>query len=196
MSNTVNFQTVTFQGASLCEGFLTKITFVRSNACKAIIQTDYFFAGSLHPVMRGSAWVFVFLPVCVRVCLFRSKVSLNPLPQKVQRYLFTSLWHFICRLRSRCKEKLLSHVLHLNLLGSASHLNTWVKINTQKSSGYYLTGGSLSVSGLTGAASRASGFLSPWPPLMSSSGVSRGMPSWNIIILVKSLYSITIKIPY
>ena len=88
-------------------------------------------------------------------------MSLNPLPQKVQRYLFTSLWHFICRLRSRCKEKLLSHVLHLNLLGSASHLNTRVKINTQKSSGYYLTGGSLSVSGLTGAASRASGFLSP-----------------------------------
>lgn len=33
MSHTVDFQTVTFQGASLCEGFLTKITFVRSNAC-------------------------------------------------------------------------------------------------------------------------------------------------------------------
>ena len=162
MSHTVDFQTVTFQGASLCEGFLTKITFVRSNACKAIIQTDYFFAGSLHPVMRGSALCvsLCFLPVCVRVCLFRSKVSLNPLPQKVQRYLFTSLWHFMCRLSSRCKVKLLSQVLHRNLLGSASHL----------------TGGSLSVSGLTGASS-ARGFLSPCPPLMSSRGVSRGMPS-------------------
>ena len=160
MRHAMDFQAVTFQGAALCEGFLTKITFVRSNACKVIIQTDYFFAGWLHPVMRGSAWVFVFLPVCVRVCLFRSKVSLNPLPQKVQRYLFTSLWHFMCRLSSRCKEKLLSQVLHRNLLGSASHL----------------TGGSLSVSGLAGASS-ARGFLSPWPPLMSSRGVSRGMPS-------------------
>ena len=63
MSHAVDFQAVTFQGAALCEGFLTKITFVRSNACKAIIQTDYFFAGSLHPVMRGSA-------LCVSLCFF------------------------------------------------------------------------------------------------------------------------------
>jgi len=33
MSHTVNFEAVTLQRAALCEGFLTKITFVRSDAC-------------------------------------------------------------------------------------------------------------------------------------------------------------------
>ena len=51
------------------------------------------------------------LPVCVRVCRFRSKVSLNPLPQKVQRYRFTSLWHFMCRLSSRCSVNVFWHTL-------------------------------------------------------------------------------------
>ena len=55
MSHTVNFEAVTLQRAALCEGFLTKITFVRSDACRVIIQKDYFFSDSLHPVMRGSA---------------------------------------------------------------------------------------------------------------------------------------------
>ena len=35
----------------------------------------------------------------------------------------TSLWHFMCLFRSLCREKLLSQVLHRNLLGSLSHLN-------------------------------------------------------------------------
>ena len=37
----------------------------------------------------------VILPVCVRVCLFKSKVSLNPLPQNVHKYRFVSEWHFM-----------------------------------------------------------------------------------------------------
>lgn len=36
------------------------------------------------------------LPVCVRTCLLRSKVSLKPLPQKLHRCLFVSLWHLTC----------------------------------------------------------------------------------------------------
>ena len=37
----------------------------------------------------------IILPVCVRVCLFKSKVSLNPLPQNVHKYRFVSEWHFM-----------------------------------------------------------------------------------------------------
>lgn len=48
-------------------------------------------------------------PVCVRTCLFRSKVSLKPLPQKVHRCLFTWLWHLRWRLSMRCRRKPLPH---------------------------------------------------------------------------------------
>ena len=102
-----------------------------------------------------------FLPVCVLVWRFRSKVSLKPFPQKVQRYLLVSLWHFMCRFSSRCRVNCLEHVLHWNLDGSESGL----------------TGGSFS-SVLT-IPSGDIGFLNPWPPLISSMGASGGMPSCN-----------------
>lgn len=41
------------------------------------------------------------LPVCVRTCLLRSKVSLKPFPQKSHKCLFCSLWHFKCRFSMR-----------------------------------------------------------------------------------------------
>ena len=141
-----------------------------------------------------------FLPVCVRVWRFKSKVSLNPLPQKVQRYLLTSLWHFMCLLRSLCNVKLLSQDRQRNLLGSLSHLERrrnvlfleeykrpllfsyqWSISINQKSTKLKMlnkthrAGGSLSVSGL--GTSRARGFLTPCPPLISSRGVSDGIPS-------------------
>merc|ERR550525_132561 len=61
MVDTVNLQAVTFQRAPLGEGLFAVVT----------------------PIGRT--------PVCVRVCLFRSNVSLKPFPQKVQRYRFASL---------------------------------------------------------------------------------------------------------
>ena len=120
MGHTMNFQAVTLQWTSLGERFFTKITFVRSNACNVI--TLYF-----HDWLELIISVFTtvksfFLPVCVLVCLFKSNVSLKPFPQKVHRYRLTSLWHFMCRLRSLCKEKLLSQARHWNLLGLDSHL--------------------------------------------------------------------------
>lgn len=57
-------------------------------------------------------------PVCVRTCLFRSKVSLKPLPQKVHRCLFTWLWHLRCRLSMRCRRKALPHSSQLWAAGS------------------------------------------------------------------------------
>ena len=100
------------------------------------------------------------LPVCVRVCLFRSKVSLNPLPQKVHKYLFVSLWHFMCRFNSRCRLKDLEHSLHANLEGSVSDL----------------IGGIFSTM-RAGSVSLAKGFFMPNPPLISSTGASGGIPS-------------------
>ena len=105
----------------------------------------------------------LFLPVCVRVCLFRSKVSLNPFPQKVQRYLFVSLWHFIWRLRSLCSVKVFAQIRQANLDGSDSHRS----------------GGSFSKCLLSTGASEAIGFLIPWPPFINSRGASGGIPYWN-----------------
>lgn len=48
-------------------------------------------------------------PVWVRTCLFRSKVSLKPFPQKVHKCLFTWLWHLMWRLSMRCRRKPLPH---------------------------------------------------------------------------------------
>lgn len=83
-------------------------------------------------------------PVWVLVCLFRSNVSLKPLPQNVQRYLLVSLWHFICLFSSLWRVKALPHVRHANLLGSDSHRS----------------GGSFSVSFFSGT-SATMGFLIP-----------------------------------
>ena len=56
----------------------------------------------------------------VLVCLFRSKVSLKPLPQKVQRYRLMSLWHFMWRLSRRWRLNTLEQMPHWNLEGSVS----------------------------------------------------------------------------
>ena len=110
------------------------------------------------------AGFILYLPVWVRVCLFKSKVSLKPLPQKVQRYLLVSLWHFICLFNSLCKLKILEHKRHWNLDGSLSGR----------------AGGSFST-GVFSCGSEERGFLIPWPPLMSSIGASGGIPNWKEI---------------
>ena len=151
MRNSMNFQTMTFKWTSLSERFFTKIAFIWPDTYTQKVKVSFY-----------SIWNCSKLPVCVRVCLFKSKVSLNPFPQNVQRYRFTSLWHFMCRFRSRWSVKAFWQILHLNFEGSSSHR----------------AGGSFSDSGLTGA-SRARGFLIPWPPFISSSGASGGIPNWN-----------------
>ena len=130
------------------------MTFHRGYICKASLL-------KIKKVKINSWMVLMnFLPVWVLVCLFRSNVSLNPFPQKVQRYLLVSLWHFMCLLRRRCKVKALPQTLQANLLGSVSLLN----------------GGSFSTSFFSGT-SATIGFLIPWPPFINSRGASVGIPN-------------------
>ena len=111
------------------------------------------------------SWIYdLYIPVWVRVCRFKSKVSLNPLPQKVHKYLLESLWHFMCRFNNLWRVKILEQSRHWNLVGSDSGR----------------AGGNFSV--LTGAPSVGSlerGFLMPWPPLINSIGASGGIPSYK-----------------
>lgn len=107
--------------------------------------------------------------MCVLVCLLRSKVSLKPLPQKVQRYLFTSEWHFICRLSNLCRLKFFEHTRHTNFVGSSSLTNTCLFFSSSLCLAF---------------ASVAKGFFTPWPPLMNSSGSSAGRPNYNKYISI------------
>ena len=93
------------------------------------------------------------------MCRFRSKVSLNPLPQNVHRYRFVSLWHFICRFNNLCRLNDLEQSLHANFEGSFSER----------------TGGIFST--ILVSVCEAKGFLMPNPPLISSTGASGGSPS-------------------
>ena len=94
------------------------------------------------------------------MCRFRSKVSLNPLPQNVQRYRLVSLWHFMCLFNRRCSPNPLPQMRQANLPWSDSER----------------TDGMLLSPGLLSAGSTAMGFLIPWPPLIISRGASGGIP--------------------
>ena len=87
--------------------------------------------------------------MCVRVWRLRSKVSLNPFPQKVHRYRFSSEWHLACRLRRRWRENFLPQVRQM------------------KAPGAELGAGVGSMSG-GGAPFRIMGFFSPKPPFTHS----------------------------
>lgn len=106
-------------------------------------------------------------PVCVLVCLLRSNVSLNPLPQNVHKYRFTSEWHFICRFKSLCKLKFFEQTLQTNFVGSSSLTNTCLFFSS-----------SLCLA----LASVAKGFFTPCPPLMNSRGSSAGSPNCKKIM--------------
>lgn len=110
-----------------------------------------------------------YWPVCVRVCLLRSKVSLKPFPQKVQRYLLMSEWHFMCRLSRRCKAKVLLHIRQQKCEepSSAVIAVTLVLVSSLRLPGRPPTTGSW----------LASGFLIPWPPFTNSSCTSAGSPN-------------------
>ena len=172
VSHTVNFEAMGLQRTTLSEWLLTEIALVGANTWKKKSQMIDYHPMS-KPIIGSVARYTLFcqdipkhwvknVPVWVRVCLFKSKVSLKPLPQKVQRYRLVSLWHFMCRFKSRCKLKILEHKRHWNLDGSLSGL----------------AGGSFST-GVFSCGSAERGFLIPCPPLMSSMGASGGIPNCN-----------------
>ena len=109
----------------------------------------------------------MILPVCVRVCLFKSKVSLNPLPQNVHKYRFVSEWHFMWRFNNLWRLNTLEQRRHWNFVGS---LDALVAFNR-----------SLPRLGSTAAGvSFANGFFIPKPPFIISKGVSGLNPSWKM----------------
>lgn len=102
--------------------------------------------------------------MCVRVCRFRSNVSLKPLPQNVHRYRFMSEWHFMWRFRRRCSVNAFEQIWQANLFGSSSAMGTGVFLPSP-----------FSLWPCT--FSTASGFLKPWPPFTNSSCTSGGNPN-------------------
>jgi hypothetical protein len=85
------------------------------------------------------------------------------------------MWRF----NSRCRENILVQIRHWNLDGSDSGR----------------TGGSFSVTGFSGK-SGAIGFLMPWPPLISSIGMSGGIPSWKYSSMILTSFQIKLKIEF
>lgn len=72
----------------------------------------------------------MYLPVCVRTCRLRSKVSLKPFPQKLQRCLFVSLWHLTCRFNIRWWWKTFWHTCKQQLRSTKrSYERRWSLIN-------------------------------------------------------------------
>lgn len=92
------------------------------------------------------------LPVCVRVCLFKSNVSLKPLPQKVHRYRLTSEWHLRWRFSRRAKVNLLPQIWHLRGSSVLCRCCIW---------------------DFDWAVLANRGFLIPWPPLTNSIELSK-----------------------
>jgi hypothetical protein len=150
----VHFETVRLQRASLREAFFTKAALVRPHSCKNRCRRR------VRPKDQDS-------PVCVLVCLFRSKVSLKPFPQKVHKYLLTSEWHFMCLLRRRCKAKVLLQMRQQKLVWPSS----------------VVMDATLALSSVRGPCRTVSwlarGFLMPWPPFTNSSCTSEGRPNCN-----------------
>lgn len=106
------------------------------------------------------------LPVCVRVCLFKSNVSLNPLPQNVQRYRLMSEWHFMCLFSKRWRAKVLLQMRQQNVeVPSSLVIEATLTFSSTRA--------------VVRTSWFASGFLIPWPPLTNSSWTSDGRPSWG-----------------
>lgn len=114
--DTVDLLHVRLQWASLSEGLVAQSALVRTNSCGGkwrsqtrnspvcvcvcvcMLQQHW----RRIPLLRS----VVQLPVWVRTCLFRSKVSLKPFPQKVHKCLLVSLWHLMCLFNIRWWWKL------------------------------------------------------------------------------------------
>lgn len=115
-------------------------------------------------------------PVCVLVCLFKSNVSLNPLPQNVHKYRLISEWHFMCRFKSRCSVKCFEQMRQTNLPSSSDGTLQII------SSGWeivacFFSGTCSSSRKRPWMFSIASGFLIPCPPLTNSNWTSAGKPN-------------------
>lgn len=112
------------------------------------------------------------LPVWVLVWRFKSKVSLNPLPQNVHRYLFTSLWHFMWRFNNRWRLKLLEQRWQAKrVLSLPPVVDSTFSGSTRAGGG----GGGM----IAPTSWLARGFFTPWPPLTNSSVIPLGRPSWK-----------------
>lgn len=154
ISKITTFSTLTFVRRSLYAYWCwTPCTFKQCDSKEHRCVKD--FSHKLHLYGRT--------PVCVRVCRFKSNVSLNPLPQKVHRYRLTSEWHFMCLFNSRCSEKLFEQIPHINLLPSSSVMHWIFTFSSSRMR--------------PGPFSRARGFLMPCPPLTNSNWTSVGNPN-------------------
>lgn len=115
LGDAVDLLHVGLQWAALGEGLLAEGTLVWTDPCVGKKGVTLCLAIPIVHACKDDA--VCILPVCVRTCRLRSKVSLKPFPQKLQRCLFVSLWHLICRFNIRwwwktfwhtCKQQLWS----------------------------------------------------------------------------------------
>lgn len=123
---TVDLFHVRLQGTALRKCLFAQIALVWPNACRwknkrERTQDRSEITGPKTKPVTGKirkqqiSWC---IPVWVRTCRLRSKVSLNPFPQKLHRCLLVSLWHFRCLFSMRWYWNVFWHTWHTKLDGA------------------------------------------------------------------------------